>query len=1286
MLTAPTLASIPNQTLQAGLPLEIPINATSPSGYTLSYSVTSTNPSITADLQTGNPDLVLSVTHTASGQAGDTSFSGTIVIELFPSAAPNTVAQIENLVNSGAYNGIDFYRIVPGFVAQAGLDGATAPASADVKTLDDEFNSVLPVSDPSQPLEYTSEGVVGLARMTADDTGSTEFFITTTNTSSFLDLQYTVFGQVVSGMNILTDIGNVPNNASDKNLPYSPVTITKATISTDNNDFALGLSAPLGTTGTGSVTVTANDGHGGTTSQTFQVTVEAPQSDPGPILTSIPTQTTTVNTPLTFQLPAFDLEGDPITYYDQTGLSPFDLSPTQAINPNLNVSINSSTGKVTVTPTNGLVGVTPMFFGVASSETPDSAPNTEMVPLFIDPAAPTSVTLEAASDTGSSNSDDITSFNNSSAGKELQFLVTGVTLGDTVVLMDGGKQIGSAVATSSSVVVTTNGAVTLSNGPQQITAEQILENQSYTVGNDSGTTSLASTASTAFSVTVDNTTLPFISTPVTVAVAGHPYSYTAQVSDIVTAGITYAIVAGPTGLTINASTGAVSWTPTVSQLGVSAVEIRATDAAGNTSVQSFDITVSSGPPVAGVSSSEAANSSFQTGATIPILVTFGEAVNVTGTPKLTLNDGGVASYVSGSGTSTLTFDYTVATGQNTADLDYASTGALALNGGTIKDSSDINAVLTLPATGTDGLATRDIIIDTAAPTVTVTPLITNNTKPTLTGAVTDPTPSSKIASVKIVVDGQTITATVSGTTWSAAVPVAIPNGTYSVQATATDNAGNSASTTSPSGLTINTIAPTVSGISTTAAANSTFNVGQPVSIGIAFSEAVTVSGTPELNLNDTGVATYTSGNGTSTLTFTYTPAANQNTSDLNYSSTAALILNGGKIQDAAGNAAVLTLPATGTDALAAKDIKIVTPTAVVDLAVALTATSTSLPGGGIAYTVVVTNHGPSTAQSVSLTDTLPSTVSYGSQIETSGATFTLSHSGNSITDTIASLASGATASITIAADLPITAAAGSIGDTATVSSSTTESNSANNTATASTTVSTTGVMLTTDPNTPSETDLVVGGTSGADNVSFASAGAGKVTVTMDGKSYGTFAVTGRIVAYAGAGNDMIVVSSAITLPAFLYAGSGADELVGGGGNNVLIGGSGADTLIGGTGHNILIAGTGAAKLYSAPIGSVDSATGGSIMIAGTTTYDANDSALSAIMAEWGSTDSYATRIAKISNGSLAGGVALNTSTIVASKAVDELFASTGYDWFWTLSPLDQILNVSPQKKASLVTN
>ena len=69
--------------------------------------------------------------------------------------------------------------------------------------------------------------------------------------------------------------------------------------------------------------------------------------------------------------------------------------------------------------------------------------------------------------------------------------------------------------------------------------------------------------------------------------------------------------------------------------------------------------------------------------------------------------------------------------------------------------------------------------------------VTNNNKPTLTGTVSDPTPSSGLAgTVTVVVGGQTLTAPVTGTTWSVAVPTALDDGTYNVQATATDNAGN----------------------------------------------------------------------------------------------------------------------------------------------------------------------------------------------------------------------------------------------------------------------------------------------------------------------------------------------------------------------------------------------------------------------------------------------------------------------------------------------------------------
>ena len=107
---------------------------------------------------------------------------------------------------------------------------------------------------------------------------------------------------------------------------------------------------------------------------------------------------------------------------------------------------------------------------------------------------------------------------------------------------------------------------------------------------------------------------------------------------------------------------------------------------------------------------------------IHVEVTFGEAVTVTGTPKLTLNTAPsrTADYVSGSGTSTLTFDYTVQAGDSAADLDYATTSALALNGGTIKDTATNSATLTLASPGAAGSLgnAKNIVIDTTAPQTT----------------------------------------------------------------------------------------------------------------------------------------------------------------------------------------------------------------------------------------------------------------------------------------------------------------------------------------------------------------------------------------------------------------------------------------------------------------------------------------------------------------------------------------------------------------------------------------
>jgi hypothetical protein len=99
------------------------------------------------------------------------------------------------------------------------------------------------------------------------------------------------------------------------------------------------------------------------------------------------------------------------------------------------------------------------------------------------------------------------------------------------------------------------------------------------------------------------------------------------------------------------------------------------------------------------------------GKVVTLTVDFSEKVTVSGHPELKLNDGGVAGYVTGSGTSSLKFSYTVAGGQNTADLTV--TGLTLAGGATIKDAAGNNAVLTGAVTNPAGV----LQIDTKAPTV-----------------------------------------------------------------------------------------------------------------------------------------------------------------------------------------------------------------------------------------------------------------------------------------------------------------------------------------------------------------------------------------------------------------------------------------------------------------------------------------------------------------------------------------------------------------------------------------
>ncbi|MFB2760007.1 beta strand repeat-containing protein, partial [Shewanella xiamenensis] len=133
---------------------------------------------------------------------------------------------------------------------------------------------------------------------------------------------------------------------------------------------------------------------------------------------------------------------------------------------------------------------------------------------------------------------------------------------------------------------------------------------------------------------------------------------------------------------------------------------------------------STAPTVSSVTASTA-NGTYKVGDSISIQVNFSEVVNVTGTPQLTLETGTTdraVNYASGSGTSSLTFSYTVQEGDNNSDLDYVATNSLSLNGGTIRDAATNNATLTLASPGAANSlgANKALVVDGVTPSVTST--------------------------------------------------------------------------------------------------------------------------------------------------------------------------------------------------------------------------------------------------------------------------------------------------------------------------------------------------------------------------------------------------------------------------------------------------------------------------------------------------------------------------------------------------------------------------------------
>ncbi len=138
--------------------------------------------------------------------------TGDVKIKLRPDLAPGHVERIKERAAEGFYDGVKFHRVIDGFMAQGGCPNGTGMGGSDKPDLKAEFNA-----------EPHVRGVCSMARTSAPNSANSQFFIVFDD-ATFLDKQYTVWGQVVEGME---NVDALPKGEP----PREPGKIVKATVS-----------------------------------------------------------------------------------------------------------------------------------------------------------------------------------------------------------------------------------------------------------------------------------------------------------------------------------------------------------------------------------------------------------------------------------------------------------------------------------------------------------------------------------------------------------------------------------------------------------------------------------------------------------------------------------------------------------------------------------------------------------------------------------------------------------------------------------------------------------------------------------------------------------------------------------------------------------------------------------------------------------------------------------------------------------------------------------------------
>ena len=270
-MAVPVIDPIGNVSVPAGKSLIIPVTATAPNGRPLTFTATSSTNRIVVQVHTNNPFWKMTVVQAAptiAPGAFQTPFRGSVetvtnigdlTFMLFRDIAPHTVDVIQGLTAGGLYSSNTiFHRVIAGFMDQGG-DPLTNGFGGPVFHYDDEFN-------PSAI--FSGSGQLALANSGKDTDGS-QFFVTVAPYRSG-DFGYTIFGQLLRGFNVLSNINITATDTN--NRPLADVIITRASFVPDNVDTVLTLIGTNLAGVAGTIKVIADDGAGGRATNSFTAT------------------------------------------------------------------------------------------------------------------------------------------------------------------------------------------------------------------------------------------------------------------------------------------------------------------------------------------------------------------------------------------------------------------------------------------------------------------------------------------------------------------------------------------------------------------------------------------------------------------------------------------------------------------------------------------------------------------------------------------------------------------------------------------------------------------------------------------------------------------------------------------------------------------------------------------------------------------------------------------------------------------------------------------------------